>query len=145
MQKYETVDSDLTNHNWHLHTHHFQVTDASVNEVNDYDIGDWRDTINVPKGGWVTVRFKAENYAGFLLHHCHVFNHETAGLKQLVAVVNCSDNEIYNTLAMDAASFGFDISICSDDPDDDGVWATAPTDGAAETTASDDDSRDGRL
>lgn len=82
------------------------------------------------------MRFVAENYAGFLLHHCHVFDHETAGLQQLVAVVNCSDDELYRTLAQKATSFGVDgLSICSSDSDDDGVWE-------APSVATDDDNDD---
>ena len=125
--KFETSDSDETNHNWHLHTHHFQIayTSDPRGHTTDYQIGDWRDTINVPLGGSIKVRFKAENYAGYLLHHCHVFNHETAGLKQLVSVVNCSDDRIYNELKKYADSFGMDITICSDADDDDSTKETA--------------------
>ena len=52
-----TVAANRTNHNWHLHTHHFQVVEASADHAyGDYDLGDWRDTVNVPPGGWVKVR-----------------------------------------------------------------------------------------
>ena len=68
---------------------------------------------------WIKVRWaKAENYAGYLLHHCHVFNHETAGLKQLVAVVNCSDDRIYNLVAY--ADSSADVGVGSDA--DGGQW-----------------------
>ena len=115
------------NHNWHLHTHHFQIAGSSDPRggTEDWSLWDWRDTVNVPHGGWVKIRFLAENYAGYLLHHCHVFNHETAGLKQLVSVVNCSDDRIYNELKKYADSFGMDITICSDADDDDSTKETA--------------------
>merc|ERR1719231_1257164 len=108
------------NHNWHLHTHHFQVVSSSVqgDQTLDWHPWDWRDTVTIPLGGWVTVRFVPENYAGYLLHHCHVYNHEAAGLKQLVAVVNCSDDQIYNGLKYDASLPDATDDFCTYNDDD---------------------------
>ena len=118
------------NHNWHLHTHHFQVVSSSVqgDQTLDWHPWDWRDTVNIPYGGWVTVRFVPENYAGYLLHHCHVFNHETAGLKQLVAVINCTDDYIYEHLKMYAEEPSASTDFCTYTYDDDDTSTAATTD-----------------
>ena len=72
----------------------------------------------MPHGGWVKIRFLAENYAGYLLHHCHVFNHETAGMKQLAQVINCTDKDIYVGLRSYASSDD-DDTFCTYASDDD--------------------------
>ena len=59
--------------------------------VGDWKQGDWRDTISVPRDGHVVVRFQPHLYSGLILHHCHVYNHETGGLKEMVDVLDCSD------------------------------------------------------
>ncbi|XP_064643110.1 uncharacterized protein LOC135497272 isoform X2 [Lineus longissimus] len=42
-----------------------------------------KDTVNVPTGGYVVVRFKAEN-PGVWLMHCHTENHNLDGMSMLV-------------------------------------------------------------
>merc|ERR1711998_691812 len=86
------------NHNWHLHSYHFQVIKATdwygrtyyESPMKDWKSGDWRDTVSVPANGTVFVRFKPIRFTGLILHHCHIYNHETAGMKEMVAVVDCS-------------------------------------------------------
>merc|ERR1719198_1455335 len=87
----QTVDSEKS-HNWHIHGYHFQVDHAvdaynntyTESSLGDWRQGDWRDTISVPRDGHVVVRFVPHTYAGLILHHCHVYNHETGGLKEMV-------------------------------------------------------------
>ena len=119
-QDYDNRYAEFTNHNWHLHTHHFQIAGSSDPRggTEDWSLWDWRDTVNVPHGGWVKIRFLAENYAGYLLHHCHVFNHETAGMKQLAQVINCTDKDIYDGLRSYASSDD-DDTFCTYASDDD--------------------------
>ena len=114
-QDYDSSAAEFTNHNWHLHTHHFQVVGSSDirDQTEDWKLYDWRDTVNVPPGGWIKVRFLPENYGGLLLHHCHVFNHETAGMKQLVSVVNCSDEGIYEGLRHYSIEEGASDDFCT--------------------------------
>ena len=60
----------------------------------EWTSGDWRDVVSVPRDGHVVVRFTPLRYAGPILHHCHVYNHESAGLKEMIMVVNCSAGAI---------------------------------------------------
>ena len=70
-----------TNHPFHLHTNHFQIVDLSHGEGVDYAVGDWRDTITVPTPGWVKIRFRAADYDGPSLAHCHIFSHSDLGMQ----------------------------------------------------------------
>ena len=93
-----TIMGYKKNHNWHLHSYHFQVIKATdwygrtyyESPMKDWKSGDWRDTVSVPANGTVFVRFKPIRFTGLILHHCHIYNHETAGMKEMVAVVDCS-------------------------------------------------------
>ena len=66
----------------------------SASPTNDWVAGDWRDIISVPRNGSVVVRWRPTLHTGLLLHHCHVYNHESAGLKEMIMVVNCSAGAI---------------------------------------------------
>lgn len=46
-----------------------------------------RNTVAVPTGGWVAIRFKADNPGVWLLH-CHLEVHTTWGLKMAFIVEN---------------------------------------------------------
>ena len=70
-----------TNHPFHLHTNHFQIVDLSHGEGVDYAVGDWRDTITLPTPGWVKIRFRAADYDGPSLAHCHIFSHSDTGMQ----------------------------------------------------------------
>ena len=78
------------NHAFHLHVHHFQVVAfaPAAAEGMDASVGDWRDTVSVPNGGSVTIRFNASDYAGRTLLHCHVVPHEDTGMMAIVEFVD---------------------------------------------------------
>lgn len=79
-------------HPFHLHGHHFWVVGSglgiynakanasSLNTVNP----PLRDTATLPQGGWVVIRFKADN-PGLWLLHCHLFMHQFMGQLLVVA------------------------------------------------------------
>merc|ERR1711998_627833 len=124
----QTVDSEKS-HNWHIHGYHFQVmyavdayNNTMVNSLlGDWVSGDWRDVVSVPRDGYVVIRFTPIKNAGLILHHCHVYNHETGGLKELVDVIDCSEEAFEKIMDVcpdgdDWPFAGFNCSsICSDD------------------------------
>jgi FtsP/CotA-like multicopper oxidase with cupredoxin domain len=67
-----------------LHVHHFQIVaiEAAEGAIQslDYVVGDWRDTISVPTPGAVTIRWRADDFAGKTLAHCHIFSHAETGM-----------------------------------------------------------------
>jgi len=92
-----TIMGHHKNHNWHLHSYHFQVMkmyddrgrEWLESPMLDWKAGDWRDTVSIPANGTIFIRFKPIQFTGLVLHHCHIYNHETAGLKEMLAVVDC--------------------------------------------------------
>ncbi|MEO7179012.1 MAG: multicopper oxidase domain-containing protein, partial [Allosphingosinicella sp.] len=49
--------------------------------------GRWKDTLWVKPGYTVTIRTRYERYIGEFVLHCHILDHEDAGMMQNVAVV----------------------------------------------------------
>jgi len=89
-------------HSFHIHVNPYQVVSmnmginpASNPEVNttgqlmveDLRPGDWRDTVQVPVGGNVTIRILNKDFVGPFPFHCHVTAHQGIGMMQLVEVV----------------------------------------------------------
>jgi len=82
---------DTGGHPWHLHGHQYQVVARSASNAlangQLYDpssaspslVPARRDTVGVNAGGWVAIRFKADN-PGIQLIHCHIEWHMEAGM-----------------------------------------------------------------
>lgn len=74
-------------HPWHLHGHQFQVVARSTDGVNATYTGNdtfppipmRRDVAGVRPGGYLVIRFRADN-PGINLFHCHIEWHVQAGL-----------------------------------------------------------------
>ena len=80
-----------TNHPAHVHTNHFQIVNSSFSGDNlDWRVGDWRDTISVPTPGFVTVRWRAEDFVGTTLFHCHIFSHSDTGMALPFEIVDAA-------------------------------------------------------
>ncbi|GMP46179.1 hypothetical protein CsSME_00014438 [Camellia sinensis var. sinensis] len=76
------------NHPLHMHGYSYYVVGSGLGNFNNetapksYNLVDPPElnTIQVPKNGWLTVRFTANN-PGVWLWHCHVIRHLTWGMK----------------------------------------------------------------
>jgi FtsP/CotA-like multicopper oxidase with cupredoxin domain len=70
-------------HPFHLHGFRFQVLDRDgVPEPFPY----WKDTVNVPKHETVRLIVKFEDYPGLWMFHCHILDHEDAGMMGILEV-----------------------------------------------------------
>lgn len=69
-------------HPFHLHVWPFQVIESSAGAV----IPGWRDTVNVPAGGSVTIRIPFRDFAGKAVYHCHILDHEDRGMMGVIDV-----------------------------------------------------------
>ncbi|ETK89027.1 hypothetical protein F441_06940 [Phytophthora nicotianae CJ01A1] len=76
-------------HPFHMHSTHFQISD--MDDITDpdgimFDVGEWRDTLPIFRGG-VQIRFTPREYmVGNIFAHCHIASHVDAGMAQLVNV-----------------------------------------------------------
>lgn len=75
-------DSDEV-HSFHIHTNDFQV--MSINGVPQVNYG-LRDTVDVPARGNMVVRIRFLDYPGKTVLHCHILNHEDAGMMAVLQI-----------------------------------------------------------
>ncbi|KAH9295175.1 hypothetical protein KI387_038763, partial [Taxus chinensis] len=82
-------------HPLHLHGYNFFIVGQGVGNYNattdpsNFNLVDppERNTVGVPKGGWVALRFRADN-PGVWFMHCHLEVHLSWGLKMAWVVLN---------------------------------------------------------
>ncbi|WOL14994.1 hypothetical protein Cni_G23775 [Canna indica] len=90
----DTSIRGVENHPMHLHGHNFYVVGQGfgnydpVNDPANFNLVDpvEKNTVGVPVGGWLAIRFLANN-PGVWLMHCHIDVHLSWGLR-MVWVVN---------------------------------------------------------
>ncbi|KAA0060019.1 hypothetical protein IC582_027571 [Cucumis melo] len=83
------------NHPMHLHGYHFYVVGSGFGNFNPrtdparFNLIDppVRNTIGTPTGGWVAIRFIADNPGAWLMH-CHIDSHLAWGLAMVFLVEN---------------------------------------------------------
>ncbi|PWA39381.1 laccase, L-ascorbate oxidase protein [Artemisia annua] len=83
------------NHPLHLHGYNFYVVGQGTGNFNsatdpaNFNLVDpvERNTVGVPAGGWVAIRFRADN-PGVWFMHCHIEIHLSWGLKMAWAVMD---------------------------------------------------------
>lgn len=86
---------NVENHPIHVHGHNFFVVGKgfgnfdSAKDPGKYNLVDppERNTVAVPTGGWVAIRFKADN-PGVWFVHCHLEEHTSWGLATAFVVGN---------------------------------------------------------
>lgn len=77
-----TIHNPTFGHSFHIHDVQFKIISRSGGPVPVYEQG-WKDTCYVPIGTSVTFLAKFENHASdtnAFMYHCHMANHEDAGL-----------------------------------------------------------------
>ncbi|KAJ6878304.1 hypothetical protein NC651_030904 [Populus alba x Populus x berolinensis] len=85
----------VEDHPMHLHGYHFAVIGSGFGNFNPrkdparFNLIDppYRNTIGTPPGGWVAIRFEADN-PGIWLMHCHLDSHLNWGLAMAFLVEN---------------------------------------------------------
>jgi len=75
-------NTSAMDHPFHLHVWPFRVLARSdgVPEPG------WKDTVNVPAGGSVTVRVPFDRVTGRTVYHCHILDHEDLGMMGAIRV-----------------------------------------------------------
>jgi FtsP/CotA-like multicopper oxidase with cupredoxin domain len=70
-------------HPFHLHVWPMQVIDDNGSTPAEPT---WRDVVNVPADGYVTVRIRFDDFAGRTVYHCHILDHADSGMMGVVGV-----------------------------------------------------------
>jgi suppressor of ftsI len=71
-------------HSFHLHVDDFQL--MSINGRPHQGHG-WQDTASIPTKGQVVIRIHFTDYTGKTVVHCHILNHEDAGMMAVLEIV----------------------------------------------------------
>ncbi len=99
----------LEDHIFHIHQIHFQVLEVNGQPVNDPAV---RDTVDLPywsgSGAYPSVKvrmdFRDPNIVGTFVYHCHILQHEDAGMMGAIQVLPSSGSASATTVATSAAS-----------------------------------------
>ena len=104
IEEWTVVNNSAVDHPFHIHQGDFAVISINGKAVNppiydtdapnpigvypqgSYVYNSTRDTVNVPAGGNVVIRFKVPAVPGKYVFHCHILTHEDAGM--MMAVLN---------------------------------------------------------
>ena len=99
----------LEDHIFHIHQLHFQVLEVDGQPVNDAAI---RDTVDLPywsgSGAYPSVKlrmdFRDPNIVGTFVYHCHILQHEDAGMMGAIQVLPSSGSASATTATASAGS-----------------------------------------
>jgi FtsP/CotA-like multicopper oxidase with cupredoxin domain len=81
-EEWTITNNSMMDHPFHIHVWPFKVTSRSDGAP---DPG-WRDTVNVPTGGSVTIRMPISDFGGTTVYHCHIVDHEDLGMMATIQV-----------------------------------------------------------
>jgi suppressor of ftsI len=71
-------------HSFHVHVDDFQL--MSINGRPHQSYG-WQDTASIPPKGQIVIRIHFTDYTGKTVLHCHILNHEDAGMMAVLEIV----------------------------------------------------------
>lgn len=80
-----TVRNDSNEeHSFHVHVDHFQLMSINGSPHQGHGL---QDTVSVPAKGQVVIRIRFNSYTGKTVLHCHILNHEDAGMMAVLEIV----------------------------------------------------------
>ncbi len=82
VEDWTITNSSAMDHPFHLHVWPFRVLERSDGAPEP----GWKDTVNVPAGGSVTVRVPFDRITGRTVYHCHILDHEDLGMMGVIRV-----------------------------------------------------------
>lgn len=77
VEEWTLTNTSLMDHPIHLHVWPMQVLEPGREPV-------WRDVVNVPARSSIRVRIPFEDFPGRTVYHCHILDHEDAGMMAVV-------------------------------------------------------------
>jgi suppressor of ftsI len=80
-----TVHNDSNEeHSFHVHVNHFQMMSINGQPHEGHGL---QDTTTVPAKGQLVIRIRFNTYTGRTVLHCHILNHEDAGMMAVLEIV----------------------------------------------------------
>ncbi|RLT09724.1 MAG: hypothetical protein DWI24_09475 [Planctomycetota bacterium] len=89
VEEWLLTNTSANDHPFHIHQTDFAVISINgqkvdVNGKGTYPYVSMRDTINIPAGGNVVIRFRVNPIPGKFVFHCHILPHEDQGMMMSV-------------------------------------------------------------
>jgi FtsP/CotA-like multicopper oxidase with cupredoxin domain len=81
-EEWTLINPSSMDHPFHLHAWPFQVSNDGSGKYLD----GWHDTVNLPSGKTVKIRIPFVDVSGTTVYHCHILDHEDAGMMGIVKV-----------------------------------------------------------
>ena len=82
IEEWTLTNTSPMDHPIHLHVWPMQIMNPSRNGHPQ-----WQDVVNVPAFSSVTVRIPFEGFTGKTVYHCHILDHEDAGMMGIIDVL----------------------------------------------------------
>ncbi|GAB5077242.1 multicopper oxidase family protein [Arthrobacter sp. AD-310] len=82
VEEWTIINTSPMDHPFHLHVWPMQV----MEDGRQPGAPMWRDVVNVPANGRVTVRVAFEGFRGRSVYHCHILDHEDLGMMGVIDV-----------------------------------------------------------
>jgi FtsP/CotA-like multicopper oxidase with cupredoxin domain len=79
VEEWTLINTTGMDHPFHLHAWPFEV-------LGDDAWPGWKDTVNIPGGGEVTIRIPFVGQTGRSVYHCHILDHEDLGMMGVIDV-----------------------------------------------------------
>ena len=87
VELWEIVNTTTMDHPIHIHGCQFQIIERELNGKKTANpFLSWKDTVNIVQGETVRVKMQ-QAHAGLRLYHCHILEHEEAGMMGTLSVV----------------------------------------------------------
>jgi len=89
VEEWTLTNTSPVDHPFHVHQNRFAVISINGENVSPEGNGTYpyvsmRDTVNIPAGGKVVIRFRVSPIAGKYVFHCHILPHEDYGMMMSV-------------------------------------------------------------
>ena len=81
IEEWTITNTSTMNHPFHLHVWPMQLIRVGDQTIEDPQ---WQDVVNVPGKSTSVVRVAFENHKGTAVYHCHILDHEDAGMMGLI-------------------------------------------------------------
>lgn len=81
-EEWTLINPSSMDHPFHLHAWPFQV----ANDGSGNFLDGWHDTVNLPSGKTVKIRIPFVDISGTTVYHCHILDHEDAGMMGIIKV-----------------------------------------------------------
>ena len=81
VEEWTIVNTSTMNHPFHLHVWPMQLIRVGDQTIEDPQ---WQDVVNIPAKSSSVVRVAFENHKGTAVYHCHILDHEDAGMMGII-------------------------------------------------------------